>query len=109
MPTKAADNSTSVECGFFNEDQGIWQCKGCRFINSAKLWGNNNYGYTFDSNVCLAGVHAGFLKSTDAGGKFRCMNIKSIDEFTGTYDNTVQSKNYKNNGGVIRTLQISKA
>lgn len=56
----------------------------------AVVWGDNSTGYTDDSSVCTAAVHAGAI-TFDDGGTVRIRMVEGRDEYFGSEANGVET------------------
>lgn len=57
------------------------------------IWGDNRTGYTDDSPVCTAGVHAGAI-TVEEGGTVRIQIVEGQDEYFGSESNGVTSDDW---------------
>ena len=60
---------------------------------SGYAWGNNNQGYSSDSNIGFAAVHAGLL-APGASGNITITSLGTLSSFTGTTANGVTTSSY---------------
>jgi len=66
------------------------------------LWGTNVY--TLDSNLAMAAVHTGVLKPGQTGVVV-VQIIASPNNFTGTFQNGIQSHNYAQYPGAYQVIK----
>lgn len=88
--TTITDPTSGPTCADLTPASGI-------YVGSSKnghVWGNNVTGYTADSDVGKAAVHAGLLKD-GISGRITITSLDQLESFSGSTENGISSESYE--------------